>query len=326
MLINYFLLLIMLLFISGLTLDAGLLEWKQIALQTAADAAAQEGMLCLARNNSTWSANGQTQAALNGFTNGVNGVTVTMANPPTSGSYSADSSAVQATISQSVHTVFMGLVNGGTATVAATAVAKVLPTCIWIMGQNSSNSESTLHIASASMGLGCGVYLNTSAGSNMGTDAYSVLFATRIRVQGSSIWNASQGTNVPIPRFGAAAKNDPLAYVTAPTFSSCMAISAAARSGAEFGAVDGNANNTAGMISVAQSAAPTITSLSVSAATWCTCTPNGTTVSCSSVCNTYDLPIQYVQVNAGATMPVMIPFPGIPQSIPLAGSSIIRAK
>jgi len=105
-----------------------------------------------------------------------------------------------------------------------------------------------------------------------------------------------------------------------------MAVSSAARAGAEFGAVDGNASNTAGMISAAHSAAPNVTSLNVSAATWCTCTPNGTTVDCGSLCNTYDLPIQYVQVNTGATVPVMIRFPGIPQFIPLAGSSTIRAK
>jgi len=105
-----------------------------------------------------------------------------------------------------------------------------------------------------------------------------------------------------------------------------MAISAAARAGAEFGAVDGNASNTAGMVSAAQSAAPNVTALSVSSATWCTCTPNGTTVSCGSLCNTYDLPIQYVQVKTGATVPVMIQFPGIPHSIQLAGSSIIRAR
>jgi Flp pilus assembly protein TadG len=105
-----------------------------------------------------------------------------------------------------------------------------------------------------------------------------------------------------------------------------MAISAAVRAGAEFGAADGNANNTAGMISAAQSAAPTISSLHVSAATWCACTPNGTTVSCGSLCNTYDLPIQYVQVNAGASAPVMFRFPGIPRYISLAGSSTLRAR
>jgi hypothetical protein len=221
MLINYFLILIVLLLISGLTLDAGLLEWRQIALQTAADAAAQEGMLGVARNSSTWATDGQTQAAQNGFTNGVNGVMVSMANPPTSGGYSGDSSAVQATISQSVRTIFMGLVNGGTATVAATAVAKVMPTCIWVMGQNSSGSETTLHIASAQLGLSCGVYLNTSTGPSLGADAYSILLATRIRVQGPASANDSQGTVVPLPRFSAAGKNDPLAYITAPTFSSC---------------------------------------------------------------------------------------------------------
>jgi hypothetical protein len=219
MLINYFLILIVLLLVSGLTLDAGLLEWKQIALQTAADAAAEEAMLCVARNDGTWSANGLTQAAQNGFTNGVNGVSVTIANPPTSGGYTGDSLAVQATISQSIHTVFMGLVNGGTATVAATAVARVMPTCLWIMGQ-SSGSNATLNLSSANLGLGCGAYVNTSSGPTVAVDTFSIFFASRIRVQGAASSGYLAGTVSPV-RYSAAAKNDPLAYVTAPTFTSC---------------------------------------------------------------------------------------------------------
>ena len=231
MLINYFLILIMLLLISGLALDAGLLEFRAIYLQNAADAAAQEGMLCLSRSDTTWATAGAAQATANGFTNGVNNVTVTLVNPPTSGHYSGDYNAVQATVSQTVTNLFMGLVNGGNSTVAATAVAKVLPTCWWIMGSAGPTSSPIFKVSSASVRPACGVYLNTATGNNLGVDYFSTLTATRIRVLGASSGNTSSGTVSPKPRFGAAPKNDPLAYVTAPTFSSCNYTSFTANSG-----------------------------------------------------------------------------------------------
>jgi len=90
MLINYFLFLVALLAFAGLALDTGLMQWRALRLQQAADAAAQEAMYEYARNDSNWSAAGLSLAAQNGFTNGVNGVTVTVASPPSAGLYAGD--------------------------------------------------------------------------------------------------------------------------------------------------------------------------------------------------------------------------------------------
>ena len=49
MMIQYFLMLVVLLLVSGLAIDAGLLQWKQLSMQNAADAAATEGMYQHAR-------------------------------------------------------------------------------------------------------------------------------------------------------------------------------------------------------------------------------------------------------------------------------------
>jgi hypothetical protein len=221
MLINYFLILTTLLLISGLALDAGMLEWRRVHLQTAADAAAQEGMYQYARSDGSWSAEAKVQAANNGFTDGANGVTVTLSQPPTSTVWVGDSWSVQANVSQSVNNIFMGLVNGGKSTISATAVARKLPTCVWIMDANNTTANSTFQLASARLTGQCGLYVNTATGPNLGVDYFATLANLRSRVVGPAVSNSSTGTLTPQPRFGATVKNDPLAYVTSPKFTAC---------------------------------------------------------------------------------------------------------
>jgi len=105
-----------------------------------------------------------------------------------------------------------------------------------------------------------------------------------------------------------------------------MVVSAAAHAGAVFGVGEGNANNTSGMQSAAQSAAQGLVAITATASTWCTCSAGGTAVSCSSLCNLVDTPIQYVQVQTSATVPMMFRFTGLPASIPLTGNATLRAR
>ena len=106
-----------------------------------------------------------------------------------------------------------------------------------------------------------------------------------------------------------------------------IVVAAAAHAGAEYGAADGNANNTSAMVTAALNAAPGLSLVTATATTWCTCTSGGTTtVSCASLCNTYDIPIQYVQVKTDATIPVLIRFAGLPTTIVLSSSSTLRAR
>jgi hypothetical protein len=226
MLINYILFLMTFLSFGGLALDTGLLELRRLRLQQAADAAAQEAMYEYARSDSTWITDGKAQTAMNGFTDGVNGVTVSIVNPPTSGTYAGNSSVIQATVTQSVNTLFMSLVKGGKSTVAGTAFAEVLPTCVWIMNDSGNSANGSLQLASTVLDSGCGVYVNTSSANsayNLRVDFFATLNVSgnRIRVVGPATGNSSTGTITSQPKYGAAKKMDPLAYVTAPTLVSC---------------------------------------------------------------------------------------------------------
>jgi len=68
---------------TGMAVDAGYLQWTQVRIQDATDAAAQAALIELENGNSDWVAAGRNAAAMNGFTNGSGGVTVTINNPPT---------------------------------------------------------------------------------------------------------------------------------------------------------------------------------------------------------------------------------------------------
>lgn len=105
-----------------------------------------------------------------------------------------------------------------------------------------------------------------------------------------------------------------------------MLLTGSAEAGARYGAADGNANDIAGMTAAASKAAYGVSGLTVKASTWCACSAGGGMVSCTTTCNTYDLPIQYVQTQTSATVPLLFRFSGIPLAIQLSGSATLRAR
>jgi Flp pilus assembly protein TadG len=105
-----------------------------------------------------------------------------------------------------------------------------------------------------------------------------------------------------------------------------ITLMSAAQAGARFGAAEGNSNDTAGMTTAAQKAAYGITGMTVNTTTTCSCSAGGSVVSCSTVCNTYDLPVQYVQVQTAASVPLLFNFAGIPLNVKMSGSARLRAR
>jgi Flp pilus assembly protein TadG len=105
-----------------------------------------------------------------------------------------------------------------------------------------------------------------------------------------------------------------------------MTATLAAQAGARYGASESNANDTTGMTNAAKAAAATISALAVTSTTWCTCSPGGAAVGCATTCNTYDLPLQYVQVSASVTSSLLFGFSGLPASIQLSDKATLRAK
>lgn len=211
----------------GLALDVGIMQLRKLQLQHAADAAALGAVMEKARGTSLagWTAAGKADAALNGFTDGVNGVRITFQNPPTSGTYSGDTTAIQANVTQTVHTAFLVFLGISNATPTAAAVAKAAPDpgCIYIMNSNASSSYPLAVQSNSSVDSACDVYVDSSNKSIQvsGDSNLTVTNSRVIKVQGSASGASLPGSVSPTPTYSSPNENDPLSSVNSPAYSSC---------------------------------------------------------------------------------------------------------
>ena len=223
----------------GLTVDIGRMELKKVQLQTAADAAALGAELESERGTGSgntnagvpwdWVSQGKSDAALNGFTDGVNGTTISIVQNPTSGAYAGRYDAIQATVSQSFKTIFMGALNGGTYTVSATSVALV-PPCNYFLGGQSASYTYTFATASTNFNSSCPIYINY----NYVNDGFSELWGYGVDVSGPSSASLPQNwqsqtsqtgqAGLPasnLPTYGVPVTTDPLSTMAQPTTTHC---------------------------------------------------------------------------------------------------------
>lgn len=120
---------------AALAVDVGYYRWQQRLEQTAADSAAIAGaneLLFPARN---YAARAAADATANGFTNGVDGASVVINNPPASGRNAGNGNAVEVIITKQQPNFFAKMF-GGTYSVAARAVAILSSSggaCIYVL-------------------------------------------------------------------------------------------------------------------------------------------------------------------------------------------------
>jgi Flp pilus assembly protein TadG len=210
--------------ICGLALDVGYFYNVQRNMQTAADAAAMAGDTA-ARWGQNYSAAAKAAASLNGFTDGQNGVTVTVNNPPQSGNYTASngytasSGFFEAKISVAEPTYFMRVLGRNTMNIAARAVAGPVnsKTCIVILDPHGSGSLNSVGALTST----CGIVVNSD--SSTALQASGSVTAPSIGIVGKS--SGYTGTlSSPIIRTGVAPLPDPMGYLSPPsTVGSCTA-------------------------------------------------------------------------------------------------------
>src|ERR1039458_6745431 len=162
----------------GLGIDVGYEEYVKTRMQAAADAAAVGGAQEVRASGSTnlvTAAKGD--AAANGFTDGSNGVAITVNNPPATGYSTADSTAVEVLISQSVPTFFMELIGISSGTVRARSVARLGsgPTCFYALDPAVSGAFSVS--GGVTVQINCGVAVDSSSATALsvsGLDQFTV--------------------------------------------------------------------------------------------------------------------------------------------------------
>jgi Flp pilus assembly protein TadG len=109
-----------------------------------------------------------------------------------------------------------------------------------------------------------------------------------------------------------------------------MQVQDAAAAAAAYGAIQGNATDSATMTAIANYCATgTVngsSAFSVQPTNYYSCSSGGAHVSGSSSCSGGTAPTHYVQVNTSSTPSAVWSFPGIPSSLTVSGLSIYRVS
>jgi hypothetical protein len=203
----------------ALATDVGVLFRSRRNVQIAADAAAVAGALdylYLGTSSAATSA-GKAAASANGVSDGTNGATVAISVPPADGPNAGNAAYVEAVVSKSKATIFMGMFGFHSVTVGARAVAGT-PTigqaCIWLM----ANSGTALDLQGAYniQAPGCGVYVNSPSSNALSvTGNGGTLNAKFLDVVGNS--TSVHATQPTAPTLNAAPRKSPWGNLTGPT-------------------------------------------------------------------------------------------------------------
>jgi hypothetical protein len=213
---------VVILALVGLTVDTGYLQLIKVRMQTAADAAVLGAVNELKANGPAQVGTAaKADSASNGFTDGVNGVTVTVNKPPLTGFYTGDATAVEVLIHQNAGTYFMSLLGFNSMSVNARAVARRGPgaNCLYVLDPSSSGAFSVS--GGATVQVNCGVMIDSTSGSALTASGGAHLNATSVNIAGGySI--GGQGTTVsPAPSVNRRVESDPLGYIATPAVGAC---------------------------------------------------------------------------------------------------------
>lgn len=201
-----------------LGVDAGIWYWERRNLQSAADAAAAAA----AWHRYTYGTSGMTAAATRDATrNGLTG-TLTLSNPPTSGSGSGDASAVSVTLTQDLP-LFYANVIGSSAQLNVNATATVeVDNDFCLLGLDPTMDGAVTVRGNADLELDCGIAVNSSSDSAMQVSGNADVTATEINMVGDLDANGNPSiTTTGGVKSGQRPVTDPYADLDVPVVGAC---------------------------------------------------------------------------------------------------------
>jgi hypothetical protein len=212
--------------ISAMAIDVGYLRYLQTIEQTAADSAAVAGATELNYPAAAdWSSAAKADAAANGFTDD-GGVTtsVTPINPPTSGTYAGNASAVQVTVSKKQPFFFAQVLKMTSQWITVQSVAIVTTVNRSCMAGLSTTATYDVTFGGGTISTpNCGIFSNTSIsmqGANVTADSIEYVSGTP-SIGGASFPEAQP--TIAVPSQGPCAAISGCAYLQAhpPTPGTC---------------------------------------------------------------------------------------------------------
>jgi Flp pilus assembly protein TadG len=201
-------------------------EWYSIrrTMQGAADSAAYSAALAKWNGASTtaYTSEATSVTASYGFVDGTNDAVVTINSPPASGSYTADSNAVEVIVSRPQPLQLARIFLAGSPTLTARAVASLNGSaCVLALDRSditdvADNGNTTLNLNS------CSLYVNSPSDSALTLVGQATINADAAYISGNyttsgqASLNTTNGTVT-----GALPANDPYADVSIPSYSGC---------------------------------------------------------------------------------------------------------
>ena len=208
---------------AGLAIDVGFMQYTKRRMQAAADSGAMAGALEMrmqASPNADVSAPVRQDVATNGFTDGLNAVTVAVNSPPTAGTYAGRPRYVEVVVRRPVPTFFMRALNWNQVRVTARAVGgpATPPNCIYALNPTAAGSFKVW--GSAGVSTSCGVLVNSSSPSAIQIGNAACMNATSYGVVGG--YSSSGGCGLtPAPTTGIVPFRDPLEHIQPPVAGPC---------------------------------------------------------------------------------------------------------
>lgn len=213
--------------LTGLGTEAAGWYVTKRSMQGAVDAAAYTGALAVANGATTSQVTTEARsiAGSYNFINGSGGVTVTVNNPPQSGSHANDTSAVEVLISQPQTALIsaMFLSTGPTITARAVASAGTASGSGCVLALDHGNVNDITNSGNTNLYLNsCSLYVNSSSSSALRMTGTSSITAAAAYVTGNtSIGNNASLTTSNGTFTGVNPISDPYANVNIPSYSGC---------------------------------------------------------------------------------------------------------
>ena len=208
----------------GLGSETGLWYYKHRSMQAAADSGAVGAAVAVQAGNPGYATEAKAAAAKYGFTDAAAGTTVTVNNPPASGNFKGNASAVEVIVKQPQTALFSSLFLASGPTISARAVAlQGAPGTDCVLALDTGASASTFGNGTTDVNLvACGLAVNSNSSSALNLVGGATLTADSASIVGGYV-DSGQATITTTHgiKTGADSVVNPYANLTIPSYSGC---------------------------------------------------------------------------------------------------------
>ncbi len=222
--IHIALMMIVIIGMAALSIEIGYVLLKHREMQSAADGAALSGAIALGMGSpADFRTEARAVAAAGGFSNGANGITVTVNSPPTTGPQAGSSGAVEVIVTQPQTLSLVSLFRSGVFNVGAHAVATIGGSSSCVLQLDGSASAAVTISNGAHIELDqCGMAIDSAASTALSLSGGARLSAPTVSVVGgASISNGARIDPSDALRTAQPPVSDPYAGVAVPSYSGC---------------------------------------------------------------------------------------------------------